>query len=172
MNAWTPLAMALALFIHETGHLIAAAVLRMPVQEVRLFFGRPILRWRMFRVNWSLGWLPIGAYTHMPAAMRDRSLMHRLMVIGAGPLASTLATIIFVRIFDMGCSTPFVWSCAVVNLLLAALSIAPMTGSDSPAMIAAIAEHWYMGRTGRITLGICWCTFPIALLSWAIPLLA
>jgi membrane-associated protease RseP (regulator of RpoE activity) len=76
---------AFALILHELGHLTAARLCNIPVNEVGLGWGPQILQRRFEGLNWQLRLFPIGAFVRMDMrVLQLRSLHQQLFVLGAG----------------------------------------------------------------------------------------
>jgi len=76
---------ALALILHELGHLTAARLCHIPVSEVGLGWGPKILQRRFEGLDWQLRLVPIGAFVRMDMRILQlRSLHQQLFVLGAG----------------------------------------------------------------------------------------
>lgn len=159
----------LALCAHELGHILVARALGMTVKHVKLCSGRTIATWTMWGIRWSMGWLPIAAYTTIPGAFRGRGAGQRAMVIAAGPLISAAIAIGCTWLLQAGMADAHGWLAVftLANAVLALLSLSPVTGADSPALIGLFADHWFLGTGGRVVLGLLWTAFPIAF-AWAV----
>lgn len=156
-------AMPAALTVHELGHFVLARAAGMKVEKVKLFFGRELVRWRMGGTELAIGWLPLGAYTSVPGAFTGKHLMRRGVVVAAGPLASATAALVSTWLLHYGVIAPSAWLVmfTAANAGLALLSLSPITGADSPALIGMIADHWFLGTAGRIVLALFWTVLPI-----------
>ena len=76
---------ALALILHELGHLTAARLCRIPVSQLGLGWGPKILQGRIDGLDCQLRLLPIGAFVRMDMrVLQLRSLQQQLFVLGAG----------------------------------------------------------------------------------------
>ena len=76
---------ALALILHELGHLTAARLCGIPVKQVGLGWGPKILQYKLDGLDCQLRLLPIGAFVRMDMrALERRSLNQQLFVLGAG----------------------------------------------------------------------------------------
>lgn len=96
------IAMLLMATAHETGHKLAAALVRVPVPEVRIGVGPTWLHLQWMRTRFNFGVLPIGGYTRVHGldpkdafvpVRGDYRLLHpvqQMLVVLAGPLANVL----------------------------------------------------------------------------------
>ena len=76
---------ALALILHELGHLTAARLCGVPVTQLGLGWGPKILQYKFDSLDCQLRLLPIGAFVRMDMrALQLRSLNQQLFVLGAG----------------------------------------------------------------------------------------
>src|SRR6476661_11213894 len=79
------LSFTFALILHELGHLTAARLCNIPVNEVGLGWGPKILHRRFEGFDCQLRLLPIGAFVRMDMrVLQLRSLHQQLFVLGAG----------------------------------------------------------------------------------------
>ena len=63
----------LLVMIHELGHLMFGKLFGVRVDEFRVFFGKPWVRWRWGETEYGVGWLPFGGYAKL-AGMVDESM--------------------------------------------------------------------------------------------------
>ncbi len=77
--------LAIALVLHELGHLVAARLCKVKVIEAGLGWGPPLLSARILGVQYHLRPLPFGAYVKMDMiALQRRPLIQQLFVLLAG----------------------------------------------------------------------------------------
>lgn len=63
----------LLVLIHELGHLMFGKLFGVRVEEFRVFFGKPWIKWRWGETEYGIGWLPFGGYAKL-AGMIDESV--------------------------------------------------------------------------------------------------
>ena len=86
---------AFALILHELGHLTAARLCDIPVNEVGLGWGPKILQRRFEGLNWQLRLFPIGAFVRMDMrVLQLRSIHQQLFVLGAGIVVNLMLAIL------------------------------------------------------------------------------
>src|ERR1044071_5598902 len=79
------LSLAVALVLHELGHLLAARACRVPVTEAGFGWGPKLFGFRFKEVDYHLRALPIGAYVRMDmSTLQKRPLSQQLFVLLAG----------------------------------------------------------------------------------------
>lgn len=59
--------------VHELGHLMFGKLFGVRVEEFRIFFGKPWIKWRWGETEYGIGWLPFGGYAKL-AGMVDESM--------------------------------------------------------------------------------------------------
>jgi membrane-associated protease RseP (regulator of RpoE activity) len=128
-------AFAVAMLIHELGHLAAAGACRVPVRELGLGWGPKLFSFRFREVEFKLHALPIGAYVRMDMTeLQRRSLMQQVSVLLAGVVVNLGAAI-------LASGTWF----GLMNLLLAATNLLPLYQQDGwkcgMVMIRALLER-------------------------------
>jgi len=111
---------ALAMLIHELGHLIAARLCGVPAHELGLGWGRKVCGFRAGGVEYKLHALPVGAYVRMDMeALQRRPLSQQVLVLLAGIIVNLCAAAL----------TPESWF-GTMNLLLAATNLLPLYQQD------------------------------------------
>jgi len=111
---------ALAMIIHELGHLVAARWCRVPASEVGLGMGPKLFGFRLCGIRLSFRALPVGSFVMLDGAkLKERSLRAQLMVHLGGIIFNLLAGLLTY-------GTMFGW----LNLLLAAGNILPLYQHD------------------------------------------
>ncbi len=135
------LALNLALVLHELGHLVAALLMRVPVREVQLGLGPPLLSFKARGVRYGLGSLLVGARVELAGENPFRkgarppgdaagdgmlSPRRRLALALAGPLGSALAGVALLTILH--------WVGTHVPVTLTVGKVLP----GSPAAIAGV----------------------------------
>lgn len=107
---FTLLAFNLIIIIHEMGHFVVAKLSDIKVEEFSLFLGPKIFGFKRGETTYSLRTIPIIAYVKMEGedeeskserSFNKKSLLTRMAVIAAGPLANIiLAVILFTTVFS------------------------------------------------------------------------
>ncbi len=63
----------LLVLVHELGHLMFGKLFGVRVEEFRIFFGKPWVKWRWGETEYGIGWLPFGGYAKL-SGMVDESM--------------------------------------------------------------------------------------------------
>lgn len=63
----------LLVLIHELGHLMFGKLFGVRVEEFRIFFGKPWIKWRWGETEYGIGWLPFGGFAKL-SGMVDESV--------------------------------------------------------------------------------------------------
>lgn len=114
------IAFAVAMFIHELGHLFAAWTSRVPVSELGLGWGRKLTGFKFGKVEYKLHALPLGAYVRLDMReLQARPLSVQVFVLMAGIMVN-----LFAAFAAQG--TIFGW----MNLLLAVTNLLPVYQQD------------------------------------------
>jgi membrane-associated protease RseP (regulator of RpoE activity) len=114
------LCFAVALLIHELGHLAAARVCSVSVSEFGLGWGPQIFGFKMGEVEYKLHALPIGAYVRLDMAeLQRRPLSQQVLMLMAGINVNLIASVL-----TMGTSF------STMNLLLASTNLLPLYQQD------------------------------------------
>jgi regulator of sigma E protease len=72
---------AVAMLIHELGHLLAARLCRVPASELGLGMGRKFATFRIASIKLSFGVLPTGSFVMLDGAvLKQRTLSQQLFV--------------------------------------------------------------------------------------------
>jgi len=112
--------LGILVFVHESGHYLAARWRGVHVEVFSIGFGRALTSW-VDRVGtvWKVGWIPLGGYVKLhgqerpqdvPAELRarwmpgrtfqEKSVASRAIVVAAGPVANfVLAMVLFAGLF-------------------------------------------------------------------------
>ncbi len=111
---------ALAMLVHELGHLVAARLCRVPASELGLGWGRRLWSFHWRGVEYKLHLLPIGAYVRLDVKeLQRRPLSQQVFVLMAGILVNlTFAMLAPNSIFG------------IMNLLLAVTNLLPLYQQD------------------------------------------
>lgn len=114
------LCLAVALFIHELGHLLAARACCVPVTEFGLGWGQKIFGFKAGGVEYKLHALPVGAYVRLDIEeLQRRPLSQQTLVLLAGVIVNLLAA-------GVAGQNRF----ALINLMLAATNLLPIYQQD------------------------------------------
>ena len=114
------LCFAVALLIHELGHLAAARVCSVSVSEFGLGWGPKIFGFKVGEVEYKLHALPIGAYVRLDMAeLQRRPLSQQVLILMAGINVNLIASVL-----TMGTSF------SSMNLLLASTNLLPLYQQD------------------------------------------
>ena len=111
---------ALAMIVHELGHLLAARACNVAASELGLGMGPRLTGFRAGNIRFNLRALPIGSFVMLDgAALKERSVHAQLLVHLGGIIFNLIAGFLFY-------GTTFGW----LNLLLAAGNILPLYQHD------------------------------------------
>lgn len=111
---------ALAMIIHELGHLAAARYCRVPASELGLGMGPKLFGFRVGSIRLNFRALPIGSFVMLDGTvLLERSVRVQLLVHLGGVIFNTVAGVLTY-------GTMFGW----LNLLLAAGNILPLYQHD------------------------------------------
>ncbi|MGB9179362.1 MAG: site-2 protease family protein [Pyrinomonadaceae bacterium] len=114
------IAFAVAMFIHELGHLFAAWASRVPVSELGLGWGRKLFGFKFGHVEYKLHALPVGAYVRLDMReLQTKPLSLQVFVLMAGIIVNLVAAF-------AAQGTIFGW----MNLLLAVTNLLPVYQQD------------------------------------------
>jgi regulator of sigma E protease len=111
---------ALAMIVHELGHLIAARKCNVPASELSLGLGPRLGGFRVSSVRFSLRLIPLGSFVRLDgSALKNRSIRQQLFVHLGGVTLNIVA-----GLATFG--TTFSW----INFLVAAGNILPLYQHD------------------------------------------
>jgi membrane-associated protease RseP (regulator of RpoE activity) len=111
---------ALAMIVHELGHLVAARRCKVAASELGLGMGPKLFGFRLGSLRFSLRALPIGSFLRIDGtALKERSVAEQLFVHLGGIIFNLIAGIATY-------GTMFSW----LNLLLAAGNLLPLYQHD------------------------------------------
>jgi membrane-associated protease RseP (regulator of RpoE activity) len=114
------LCFAVAMLIHELGHLIAARACGVGATELGLGWGRKLWGFKCGGVEYKLHALPIGAYVRLDMAeLQTRPLSQQVLVLLAGIIVNLCAA-------SLASGTTF----GAMNYLLAATNLLPFYQQD------------------------------------------
>ena len=148
---------ALAMIVHEVGHLIAARLCGIAASEIGLGMGPRLTGVRLGRLQFNLRALPIGSFVMLDgSALKKRSVQAQLFVHLGGVILNLLVAC-------LAYGTTFGW----LNLLLAAGNILPLYQHDGWKCGVVIMRAWMRGKSqpaeraltfsgGFVSLVIAW----------------
>ena len=148
---------AVAMIIHELGHLLAARSCRVSASELGLGMGPRLFGFRLGSIRFNLRAFPVASYVMLDgSALKERSLLTQLFVHLGGIIFNLVA-------FLLTYGTMFGW----FNLLLAAGNILPIYQHDGwkcgVVIMRALlqrksqpAERVFTFSGGFISLVIAW----------------
>lgn len=148
---------ALAMIIHELGHLAAARSCRVAASELGLGMGPKLFGFRVSSIRLTFRALPIGSFVMLDGtALKQRSLRAQMLVHLGGVIFNTVAGLLTF-------GTMFGW----FNLLLAAGNILPLYQHDGwkcgVVIMRAVmqrksqpAERAFTFSGGFVSLVIAW----------------
>jgi membrane-associated protease RseP (regulator of RpoE activity) len=111
---------ALAMLIHELGHLFAARLCNVPASELGFGLGRKLATFRIASIKLSFRLLPLGSFVALDGTvLRQRSISAQLFVHLGGIIFNVVAGLLTY-------GTIFGW----LNLLIAAGNILPLYQHD------------------------------------------
>jgi membrane-associated protease RseP (regulator of RpoE activity) len=111
---------ALAMIVHELGHLLAARLCRVPASELGLGLGPRLAGFRLGSIRFNLRAIPVGSFVRLDGtALKERSVRAQLLVHLGGIIFNLVAGVLTY-------GTIFGW----LNLLLAAGNILPLYQHD------------------------------------------
>jgi membrane-associated protease RseP (regulator of RpoE activity) len=148
---------ALAMIVHELGHLLAARSCRVPASELGLGMGPRLFGFRLGSIHFNLRAIPIGSFVMLDGtALKERSVRAQLLVHLGGIIFNIVAGLLTY-------GTTFGW----LNLLLAAGNVLPLYQHDGwkcgVAIMRALlqrksqpAERAFTFSGGFISLIVAW----------------
>ncbi|HEX8458590.1 MAG TPA: site-2 protease family protein [Pyrinomonadaceae bacterium] len=111
---------AVAMLIHELGHLLAARACEVGATELGLGWGRKVWGFKCGGVEYKLHALPVGAYVRLDmAGLQVRPLSQQVLVLLAGIIVNLCAA-------SLASGTVF----GAMNYLLAATNLLPFYQQD------------------------------------------
>ena len=114
------LCFAVAMLIHELGHLLAARACGVEATELGLGWGRKVCGFKRGGVEYKLHALPVGAYVRLDmAGLQTRPLSQQVLVLLAGVIVNLCAA-------SLASGTIF----GAMNYLLAATNLLPFYQQD------------------------------------------
>lgn len=111
---------ALAMMVHELGHLLAARSCNVPASELGLGMGPRLTGFRLAGIRFNLRAIPVGSFVMLDgSALKEKSVRAQLLVHLGGIIFNIVAGVLTY-------GTTFGW----LNLLLAAGNILPLYQHD------------------------------------------
>ena len=111
---------ALALIVHESGHLVAARLCKVPASELGLGLGPRLIGFSVAGIRFNLRAIPVGSFVRLDGtALKEKSMRAQLLVHLGGVIFNLIACFLTY-------GTIFGW----LNLLLAAGNILPLYQHD------------------------------------------
>ncbi|HEY6216308.1 MAG TPA: site-2 protease family protein [Pyrinomonadaceae bacterium] len=111
---------ALAMMVHELGHLLAARSCNVPASELGLGMGPQVAGFRLAGIRFNLRAIPVGSFVMLDGtALKEKSMRAQLLVHLGGIIFNIVAGLLTY-------GTTFGW----LNLLLAAGNILPLYQHD------------------------------------------
>ena len=148
---------ALAMIVHELGHLLAARFCNVPASELGLGMGPKLCGFRLASISFNLRAIPVGSFVRLDGtALKEKSVRAQLLVHLGGVIFNLVAGFLTY-------GTMFGW----LNLLLAAGNILPLYQHDGwkcgVAIMRALlqrksqpAERVFTFSGGFVSLLIAW----------------
>jgi membrane-associated protease RseP (regulator of RpoE activity) len=148
---------ALAMLVHELGHLLAARICNVPASELGLGMGRKLATFRIGSIKLSFGLWPTGSFVMLDGTvLKQRSVGAQLFVHLGGIILNVIAGLLTY-------GSTFSW----LNLLLAAGNILPLYQHDGwkcgVVILRALmqrtsqpAERAFTFSGGFVSLMIAW----------------
>ena len=131
---------ALAMLLHELGHLAAARACRVPARELGLGWGRRLWEFQLGGVSYRLHALPVGAYVRLDMKrLQKRPLDQQVFVLLAGVIANLVAA-------ALTASSVF----SVLNLLLATTNLLPLYQQDGWKCGVVILRRLLRRKSGLV----------------------
>lgn len=153
---------ALAMIVHELGHLLAARLCNVPASELGLGLGPRLIGFRLASIRFSLRAIPVGSFVRLDGtALKERSVRAQLLVHLGGVTFNLVAGFLTY-------GTMFGW----LNLLLAAGNILPIYQHDGwkcgVVIMRALmqrnsqpAERMFTFSGGFVSLLLAWAALQI-----------
>jgi membrane-associated protease RseP (regulator of RpoE activity) len=109
-----------AILLHEIGHFAAARACSVTINEVGFGWGRKLLGFRLYGVDYLIRILPVGAYVRLDLdELRRRPLSQQVLVLLAGIIVNLIVA-------ALTTGTRF----GLINYLLAATNVLPLYQQD------------------------------------------
>jgi membrane-associated protease RseP (regulator of RpoE activity) len=153
---------ALAMIVHELGHLLAARACSVAASELGLGLGPRLAGFRLGSIRFNLRAIPVGSFVRLDGtALKERSVQAQLLVHLGGIIFNVVAGVLTY-------GTTFGW----LNLLIAASNILPLYQHDGwkcgVVIMRALmrrqsqpAERVFTFSGGFVSLVIAWAVVRI-----------
>jgi len=123
---------ALALIVHELGHLMAARLCKVPASELGLGLGPRLAGFRIGGIRFNLRAIPVGSFVRLDGTLlKEKSVRAQLLVHLSGIVFNLIAGFLTY-------GTIFGW----LNLLVAAGNILPLYQHDGWKCGVVIMRAW------------------------------
>jgi len=123
---------ALALIVHELGHLVAARLCKVPASELGLGLGPRLAGFRLGGIRFNLRAIPVGSFVRLDGArLKEKSVRAQLLVHLSGIIFNVIAGFLTY-------GTVFGW----LNFLVAAGNILPLYQHDGWKCGVVIMRAW------------------------------
>jgi len=123
---------ALALIIHELGHLVAARLCKVPASELGLGLGPRLAGFRVGGIRFNLRAIPVGSFVRLDGTrLKEKSVRAQLLVHLSGIVFNVIAGLLTY-------GTVFGW----LNFLVAAGNILPLYQHDGWKCGVVIMRAW------------------------------
>ena len=123
---------ALALIVHELGHLVAARLCNVPASELGLGLGPRLAGFRLGGIRFNLRAIPVGSFVRLDGSrLKEKSVRAQLLVHLSGIIFNVIAGFLTY-------GTVFGW----LNLLVAAGNILPLYQHDGWKCGVVIMRAW------------------------------
>jgi membrane-associated protease RseP (regulator of RpoE activity) len=131
--------LTISLILHEAGHVLAAHICRVSVNQIGFGCGPRLVSVRIRGVDYQLRLLPIGAYIRMDMALlQTRPLAQQLVVLLAGITVNVILGVLTWGTFF-----------GTLNVVLALTNLLPVYQQDGWKTGIVICRH-LLGRTSHI----------------------
>jgi membrane-associated protease RseP (regulator of RpoE activity) len=128
---------ALALIVHELGHLLAARSCKVPASELGLGLGPRLIGFRLAGIRFNLRAIPVGSFVRLDGtALKEKSVRAQLFVHLGGVIFNLIAGFLTY-------GTIFGW----LNLLLAAGNMLPLYQHDGWKCGVVIMRAWMQRKS-------------------------
>jgi len=105
-------AFGMIVFVHESGHFLAARLFGVQVKVFSLGFGKALLRWQRGGTDYRVAWVPLGGYVRMagehpeersgaPGDFLSKPRWQRIVVYLAGPFMNLVLAVVLVAMVFM-----------------------------------------------------------------------
>ena len=150
---------ALAMIVHELGHLAAARCCRVSASEVGLGLGPKLFSLNIGSVRFSLRAIPLGSFVRLDGtALKERSVRAQILVHLGGIIFNLLACLLTY-------GTMFGW----LNLLLAAGNILPLYQHDGWKCGVVLMRAWLRRQSQPVEWAFTFSGgFVSLVIAWAV----